>query len=79
MKYGLQLSSLSGQIQVGRINKKGTAFLDWEDKTQEFYRAAIDMWGGYEQQITDNSTGKVWTVRMTQQGAPEPSAGGTES
>ena len=76
MKYGLQLSPLTEQIQVGRINKKGTAFLDWEDKTQEFYRATIDMWGGYEQMITDNRTGIVWAVRVTQQGAPEPSAGG---
>lgn len=64
MKYGLQLSSLTEQIQVGRINKKGTTFLDWEDKTQEFYRAAIDMWGGYEQTITDRETGKKWHITM---------------
>jgi len=62
MKYGLQLSSLSGQIQVGRINKKGTEFLDWEDKTQEFVRAAIDMWGGYETIISDKSSGKTWKI-----------------
>ncbi len=62
MKYGLQLSSLSGQIQVGRINKKGTAFLDWEDKTQEFYRATIDMWGGYETEIMQRKTGKRYRI-----------------
>jgi len=67
MKYGLQLSSLSGQIQVGRINKKGTEFLDWEDKTQEFVRAAIDMWGGYEIIISDKSSGKTWKIIFEEQ------------
>lgn len=63
MNFGMQFSSLTEIIQVGRLNKAGTTFLEWEDKTQEFYRAAIAMWGGYEQTITDPS-GKKWHITM---------------
>lgn len=62
MKFGLQFSSLSEIIQVGRINKAGTTFLEWEDKTQEFVRAAIDMWGGYETEITQRETRKRYRI-----------------
>lgn len=33
MKYGIQSAHLHQAIQVGRINKNGDAFLDWEDHT----------------------------------------------
>ena len=33
MKYGIQNAYLHQAIQVGRLNKKGDAFLDWEDHT----------------------------------------------
>lgn len=65
-KFGLQFSSLSEIIQVGRINKAGTVFLEWEDKTQDFYRAVIDMWGGHTQTITDKNTGKKWKITVVE-------------
>lgn len=61
-KYGLDYSPLSETIKVGRVNKAGNAFLDQEDKTQEFIRAAIDMWGGYETEITHHGTGKRYRI-----------------
>jgi len=68
-KYGLDYSPLSDSIQVGRINKAGNAFLDKEDKTQEFIRSILLMYGGKEVSITDKSTGKTWIIRVTEEGA----------
>jgi hypothetical protein len=64
MKYGVDYSPLTGTIRVGRVNKAGDSFLDHEDKTQEFIRAAIDMWGGYETDITQRETGKRYRITI---------------
>lgn len=33
MKYGIQNADLHQAIQIGRLNKRNDAFLDWEDHT----------------------------------------------
>lgn len=62
-RYGLQFNTLGDVIQVGRVSKDGTRFLDWEDKTQEFYRALFHMFGGYETNVTAPD-GTRWIVRV---------------
>lgn len=33
MKFGIQYGSLSGKISIGKLNKRGTEFLDKEELT----------------------------------------------
>jgi hypothetical protein len=42
MKFGVQLG-IGNSILVGNINKKGTLFLQKEDKTVEVLQAVIDL------------------------------------
>lgn len=64
-KFGIQ-KGIGEQVFVGTISKCGTFFIDKEDVTQEFIRAAVSMWGGTTTQITNKETGVVYHITITE-------------
>jgi len=53
-------------VFAGTISHDGKFFIDKEDLTQEFIRAAISMWGGTTTQVTNNETGTVYHITITE-------------
>jgi hypothetical protein len=68
--FGIQFSPLSGDIHIGRLNRKNTAFLEKEAATYQAVGAVaelIDQQHSGQMTVTSNS-GVSYTLRVSYEG-----------
>lgn len=64
----LAKSALNDTIYIGVLNKNGDTWIDKKDITDDFLRAVIARWNGFEETITSTIDKKEYKISIKETG-----------